>query len=295
MPLMWDICEHIRNKFGDEPAIQVNYEDQPINDFKSLFMVRPGPAHSPGAALTALPPRTAAARPHPGHQELPAGLLQRVRHQQRHVLLPAVLPGSLRRPRLLCHRHALVRSAHPPPAAPRASCPLLLTRPCRLTQKPCNLSDALHHTISNDAEAKAAYAKQAAADWECILLQRAKEMRPGARAVIVNFAVDENGYYLGNTDVKHSMWANMDRIWKAMGEEGRITPEVRPPPPRPSLSLPARSPLRAAPGRRSRAPRSSTTTALRRSSGRPSTTSPRPVRPPLPPSAEWQHSPDPWG
>lgn len=53
-------------------------------------------------------------------------------------------------------------------------------------------------------------------------------MRAGARAVIVNFAVDENGYYLGHTDVKQSMWANMDRIWKAMGEEGRITPEVRP-------------------------------------------------------------------
>lgn len=181
MPLMWDICEHVRSKCGDEPAIQVNYEDQPINDFKSLFMRLHGLIPGTKNFLQAFPNVFVTSNGTSFYQQCyPAGSVD------------------------------LAFSA---------------TAMHWLTQKPCNLSDALHHTISNDVEAKAAYAKQAAADWECILLQRAKEMRAGARAVIVNFAVDENGYYLGNTDVKQSMWANMDRIWKAMGEEGRITPE----------------------------------------------------------------------
>jgi len=38
MPLMYACVKAIREKYGNELPINIIYEDQPINDFKSLFM-----------------------------------------------------------------------------------------------------------------------------------------------------------------------------------------------------------------------------------------------------------------
>ena len=38
MPLMYACVKAIREKYGDELPINIVYEDQPVNDFKSLFM-----------------------------------------------------------------------------------------------------------------------------------------------------------------------------------------------------------------------------------------------------------------
>jgi len=38
MPLMYEAVKAIREKYGKDMQITIIYEDQPINDFKSVFM-----------------------------------------------------------------------------------------------------------------------------------------------------------------------------------------------------------------------------------------------------------------
>ena len=69
-----------------------------------------------------------------------------------------------------------------------------------LTNRPGKYSRAIHHTQCNKAEEIAPFAAQAAQDWELNLLQRAKELVPGGRLVMLNFCVDPDGQFLGTTD-----------------------------------------------------------------------------------------------
>lgn len=48
-----------------------------------------------------------------------------------------------------------------------------------LREKPCSVTGALHHTMITLPEEAEKFQKQAAKDWETILLARAKEMAPG--------------------------------------------------------------------------------------------------------------------
>lgn len=95
-----------------------------------------------------------------------------------------------------------------------------------LSNKPATLpSDAIHHTqIDESNSAHQAYAQQAARDWENILLKRAAEMKVGASMVIVNFCRTKEGYCLGNTpSVPNKMFDVMREIWRTMASEGLIT------------------------------------------------------------------------
>ena len=49
-----------------------------------------------------------------------------------------------------------------------------------LRKKPCNLQNVIHHTLSKDLNELELLAKQAAEDWEEILLRRAEEMITGS-------------------------------------------------------------------------------------------------------------------
>jgi hypothetical protein len=60
-------------------------------------------------------------------------------------------------------------------------------------------------------------------DWQHILLQRAAELVPGGRLVVVVFAVSPEGHWLGHTDIGPCMYGTMHRLWRAMCSEGRIT------------------------------------------------------------------------
>lgn len=87
-------------------------------------------------------------------------------------------------------------------------------------------SGIVHHTQAKDARIESTWAKQAADDWEAILLVRAAEMREGGRIVLVNFVVDNSGQCLGNTrDVPRCMFDEMSVHWKSMMEDGLITKE----------------------------------------------------------------------
>ena len=92
-----------------------------------------------------------------------------------------------------------------------------------LSQKPCNISNHVHMVGAVDEEL-AQFASQAREDWETILLCRARELKSGARMVLVNFCRDNNGHYLGYTGGVN-MFDTFNEIWVELLEDGRITPQ----------------------------------------------------------------------
>ena len=48
-----------------------------------------------------------------------------------------------------------------------------------LSEKPCNITDGLHHTMIQDEDERELFRLQAAKDWETILINRASEIKPG--------------------------------------------------------------------------------------------------------------------
>ncbi|MEM0991140.1 MAG: SAM-dependent methyltransferase [Pseudomonadota bacterium] len=86
---------------------------------------------------------------------------------------------------------------------------------------PCRIAGHVHHVGAQGA-ALAAFDRQAAQDWERILLARAAELRPGGRLVIMSFGKDEEGRYLGNTGGVN-MFDTFEALWRAMAAEGAIT------------------------------------------------------------------------
>jgi SAM-dependent methyltransferase len=90
-----------------------------------------------------------------------------------------------------------------------------------VSEKPCEIPDHVHMVGASGAPL-AAFAKQAATDWENILLARAAELRPGGRLVFMNFGKDEQGRYLGATGgVK--MFDTFDALWRDLRDQGRIS------------------------------------------------------------------------
>jgi DNA-binding transcriptional ArsR family regulator len=95
-----------------------------------------------------------------------------------------------------------------------------------LSRLPATLSEHVH-AVGAVGGALAAFRAQAAADWEAILLARARELAPGGRLVLANFCTDAAGYYLGWTGGKN-MHATFTRHWAALRDAGLITDdEVR--------------------------------------------------------------------
>ena len=92
-----------------------------------------------------------------------------------------------------------------------------------LSNKPANLSDHVHMVGASGSELRT-FSRHAAADWETILLCRAREMKRGARLVLVNFCRDEQGRYLGNTGGVQ-MFDTFNEIWQRFVDEGRISGE----------------------------------------------------------------------
>lgn len=90
-----------------------------------------------------------------------------------------------------------------------------------LTDVPCRIPDALHSACSNDATTRAAFAEQAATNWEHILLKRAAELKAGGQFVVANFAIDDAGQFLGHSErVASSMHHNFAKLWREVaGDE----------------------------------------------------------------------------
>ena len=78
------------------------------------------------------------------------------------------------------------------------------------------------HAVGAHGAVRDAFAAQAAADWETILLHRARELVPGGQLVFANFGIDERGRYTGATGGRN-MHETLARHWRALYEDGTIT------------------------------------------------------------------------
>lgn len=92
-----------------------------------------------------------------------------------------------------------------------------------LSQKPGNIQNHIHMVGAGTAD-KQIFSQQAAADWETILLQRARELKPGGKLVLINFCIDEEGRYLGNTGGVN-MFDNFNTNWQSFVDDGVISGE----------------------------------------------------------------------
>jgi hypothetical protein len=90
-----------------------------------------------------------------------------------------------------------------------------------LSEKPCTIDDHVH-MVGATGDAARAFAEQAAQNWLDILLARAKELRPGGRLVMLNFGIDEQGRYLGNTGGVN-MFNTFAALWQKMAQEKIIS------------------------------------------------------------------------
>ncbi|XP_014667544.1 PREDICTED: uncharacterized protein LOC106809100 [Priapulus caudatus] len=90
--------------------------------------------------------------------------------------------------------------------------------------RPCNITDGLHSTEITVAEEREMFKRQAAEDWENILVHRARELQPGARLVIANYAADADNQSMGRTKrIKHNMFKHMTDKCRTLMDEGIIT------------------------------------------------------------------------
>ena len=90
-----------------------------------------------------------------------------------------------------------------------------------ISEKPFEIPNHVH-MVGATGEVLRAFARQAAQDWENILLARAAELVPGGRLVFMNFGKDEQGRYLGTTDGV-DMFNTFDELWRELANEGRIS------------------------------------------------------------------------
>ncbi len=90
-----------------------------------------------------------------------------------------------------------------------------------LSDKVCNISNHVQ-AVGAEGDELAAFRRQAASDWRTILLHRAAELKPGGRLILINFARDEAGRYLGNTGGVN-MFDTFNAIWLDFVDQGRIT------------------------------------------------------------------------
>ena len=78
------------------------------------------------------------------------------------------------------------------------------------------------HAARASGEEFAAFRARALADWEAILLQRAGELKPGGRLVMVNLCQDAEGRNLGNHR-SACMLDMFNELWRNLADQGVIT------------------------------------------------------------------------
>ena len=90
-----------------------------------------------------------------------------------------------------------------------------------VSEKPCQIKDHVHMVgATNDEKEK--FKKQALNDWESILLSRSNELISGGMFICLNFGIDNQGRYLGNTG-GHSMFEKFNQHWKSLMNKNIIS------------------------------------------------------------------------
>lgn len=89
-----------------------------------------------------------------------------------------------------------------------------------LSRTPCPIPDQVQIAYSRDATAHAAFARQAAADWESFLTHRGSELRAGGRLVVLTMAQTDEGEF-GYRSVLKAMYVSL----LALVSAGLVRPE----------------------------------------------------------------------
>ena len=90
-----------------------------------------------------------------------------------------------------------------------------------ISEKPGPIENHVH-MVGASSNTLAAYAAQAQENWDDLLLARANELRPSGQLVMLNFGIDEEGCYLGNTGGVN-MFDTFANLWTQMRDEGVIS------------------------------------------------------------------------
>jgi hypothetical protein len=77
-----------------------------------------------------------------------------------------------------------------------------------LSRTPARIPDQVQVAFSRDASTRAAFARQAAEDWQAFLAMRERELSPGGRLVVLAMAVDDNGDF-GYWPVLNAMYSTL--------------------------------------------------------------------------------------
>ncbi|XP_014671479.1 PREDICTED: benzoate carboxyl methyltransferase-like [Priapulus caudatus] len=172
----------LRKKHGEDFDIEVVYEDQPSNDWTSLFYRLQGVIPKPESYLVA----------HPDVRVFASGT----------SFYKQCFPNNS------LHFGFSCAGMH------------------WLSRLPCKITDGLHPTQITVAEEREMFRRQAAEDWETILVHRARELQPGGRLVITNLGTDKDNQYVGNTKrIKCSLIKHMTDKGRTLVKKGIITKE----------------------------------------------------------------------
>ena len=89
-----------------------------------------------------------------------------------------------------------------------------------LSARPCMIKDHVQ-AVGAAPHERGLFQARSLADWETILLHRARELRPGGKLVLANFCIDEKGRYLGATGGVN-MFDSFAKHWRNLHQIGRI-------------------------------------------------------------------------
>jgi hypothetical protein len=90
-----------------------------------------------------------------------------------------------------------------------------------ISERPCMIADHVQ-AVGAASDEREAFRARSLADWNTILLNRARELRVGGRLVMANFCADEAGRYLGHTGGVN-MFDAFARHWRDLRDAGRIS------------------------------------------------------------------------
>ena len=191
LPLMHELVALIRKAEPDSPVV-LSYEDQPQNDWTSVFR----------RLLGEIPSQA-------GFDHDPNSIKEGILDRFDNVTMVAT--GA-----------SFYRNCFPP-----ASVDLMFSATAMhwFRRAPINMKTVVHSAMLAKTDAEfSAYWKQADEDWRLILAQRAKELKVGGRFGCVSFARTEDDYFLGKSaHVKESMHGRFRDLWARFAEQGKIT------------------------------------------------------------------------
>ncbi|KAL9958039.1 hypothetical protein ACROYT_G035004 [Oculina patagonica] len=92
-----------------------------------------------------------------------------------------------------------------------------------LSRKPCNLTKAVLHCLSEVPDERNAFSRQAEEDWERFLLMRARELSKGGRLALIMFADGDYNKNIGGSVSRFPLYDGLYKVLEGMEKDNIIT------------------------------------------------------------------------